>query len=99
MYPHGLLFAACTLNSEISQFTYVFFHFFPCKYQLQIGHSDIAWRTGDSFSVELIDNLTHHVKDYVESYHLTKFDVFRVGYKSIQTYLMLRQRPPNHINS
>ena len=49
------------------------------------------------------------MKDHVEIGHLTKYDAFRVNrdqvmdleirVKTIQTSLILRKRPQNHINS
>ena len=49
------------------------------------------------------------MKDHVEIGHLTKFDVFRVNFDQVMdleiwfkihtTSVILRQRPPNDINS
>ena len=63
---------------------------------------ELGWVSNFNQSI----NWHHHIKDYVEIDHLTKYDAFRVNRdqvmvleiwlcsKSVQTSLILRQRPP-----
>ena len=43
----------------------------------RIDHSEVAQETGANFKFLLIDKL--HMKDHVDSSHLTRFDAFRVN--------------------
>ena len=57
--------------------------------------SEIQQGTGASYKFKVIDKLTPHERSYVKIGHLTKLcGTLKYGSKSIQTSLILRQRPP-----